>query len=205
MPGGMPAGGYGPPPGGGPAPGPPGGYGPAPGAGYGPPVGGVGQPADLLPRFLARFIDSILVGVVNAIISAVLVVGILGLSGPGTFSGMGMGGAYTARALSAVIGAAVSLAYFALLESSSGQTLGKMLLKLRTEGPDGGPPSLEAAVRRNFWVALGALAVVPVVGGAIGSIAELVIVIMIIVTISQSPVRQGWHDKLAGTRVVRSG
>jgi uncharacterized RDD family membrane protein YckC len=199
-PGGMPGGIPGSMPGYGPAPGA--GYGPAPG--YGPPTGGVGQPADLLPRFLARLLDFLLVGVVNGLIMAVVVVGILGVSSGGTFSGMGMGGNYASGAIGGLVGAAISLAYFSFMESSTGQTVGKMALKIRTVGPDGAPPSLEVAVRRNFWVALGALAVVPVLGGLIGSIAELVIVIMIIVTISQSPVRQGWHDKLAGTRVIRN-
>jgi uncharacterized RDD family membrane protein YckC len=183
-----------------------GGYGPAPGYGYGPPPSvGAGQPADLLMRFLARLIDGILLGVVNAIITLILVVGILGLSGGGAFDGMGMGGGYGYGAVNGVIGAAITLAYFALMESRTGQTVGKMLLKLRTEGPDGRPPSLEMALRRNFWVALGALSVVPVVGGLVGGLAELVIIIVIAVTISQSPVRQGWHDRFAGgSRVVRT-
>jgi uncharacterized RDD family membrane protein YckC len=181
------------------------GYAPAPGAGYGPPpTGGAGQPADLLMRFLARLIDFILVGILNGIVSAVVVVSILGMH-RSTY-GMGMGEGYAAGAITGVIGAAINLAYFALMESRRGQTLGKMLLKLRTEGPDGNPPTTEVAVRRNFWVALGALAVVPAVGGLIGSLAELVIVIMIAVTISQSPIRQGWHDRFAGgTRVIKIG
>ncbi|MEP7088613.1 MAG: RDD family protein [Nocardioidaceae bacterium] len=181
--------------------GPPGGYSPAPG--YGPPTGGIGQPADLLMRFLARLIDNIVVGIVNAIIAVILLVGIFGLHGGGYMS---IGGGYAYGALSGIIGAAILLAYFSLMESRTGQTLGKMLLKLKTVGPDGNPPSLEVAVRRNFWVALGALAVVPIVGGFVGGLAELVIVIMIAVTISQSPVREGWHDKFAGgTRVLKIG
>jgi uncharacterized RDD family membrane protein YckC len=186
--------------------GPPGGYAPAPGVGYGlPPTGGVGQPADLLPRFLARLVDFILVGVVNFVISLVTVVGALGLGSAG-YGGMGMGGSYATGAVTGLLEAAVSLAYFVLLESRTGQTVGKMLLRLRTEGPDGRPPSLEVAVRRNFWVALGALSVIPVVGGLIGGVAQLVISILIMVTISQSPTRQGWHDTFAGgTRVVRVG
>ena len=80
-----------------------------------------------------------------------------------------------------------------------------MALSLRTEGPDGNPPSLEVAIRRNFWVALGILAVVPFVGGLIGALAELVIVILIAVTVSNSPTKQGWHDNFAGgTRVVKT-
>jgi uncharacterized RDD family membrane protein YckC len=198
------AGGYGqaPPPG---APGgpPPGGYAPAPGAGYGPPST-AGQPADLLMRFLARLIDFIILGIGVAIINAILFVGIFGLASGGGF-GMSMGGSYAYAALSGVVGAIIYLGYFSLLESRNGQTLGKMLLKLRTEGPDGAPPSMELAIKRNFWVALGALAVIPIVGGLIGGIAELVIVIVIAVTISNSPTKQGWHDNFAGgTRVVKT-
>jgi uncharacterized RDD family membrane protein YckC len=154
-------------------------------------------------RFLARLIDSFLIGIVNAIISLIVVVGMLGLSRSGI---TGTGGGYASSAISGLIGAALSLAYFAVLESRTGQTLGKMLLKLRAEGPDGGPPSMEAALRRNFWVALGALSVVPFIGGVVGGLAEFVAIIVIMVTISQSPIRQGWHDRFAGgTRVMRIG
>ena len=182
---------------------PPGGYAPAPG-GYGTAPSGAGAPADLLNRFLARLIDFIVLGVVNAIIDAIIVVGIFGLNG-GTF-GLGMGSGYAAGVVTSVIAAALYLGYFAVMESRTGQTLGKMVLKLRTEGPDGGPPSMEVAVRRNFWVALGILGIIPFIGGLIGALAQLVIVIVIAVTINNSPTRQGWHDTFAGgTRVVRTG
>jgi uncharacterized RDD family membrane protein YckC len=183
----------------------PGGYAPAPAPGqaYGP-VQGVGQPADLLMRFLARLIDFILLGIVNAIIAGILLVSIFGLSGGGY--GMGMGGSYAYSALSGVIGAVIYLGYFTLMESRNGQTVGKLILKLRTEGPDGNPPSTQVALKRNFWVALGALAVIPFVGGLIGGLAQLAIMIVIAVTISNSPTRQGWHDTFAGgTKVIKGG
>ena len=176
-----------------------------PGYGYGPPASGVGRPADLLMRFLARLIDFILLGIVNAIITAIVVVGAFGLSGGSSF-GFGMGRSFAAGAISAVITAALYLGYFTLMESRNGQTLGKMLLKLQTQGPDGSTPTTEQALKRNFWVALGILGVIPVVGAPIGGLAELVIVIVIAVTISNSPTRQGWHDNFAGgTRVVKIG
>ena len=91
------------------------------------------------------------------------------------------------------------------MESRNGQTVGKMLLKLRTVGPGGGMPTTQEAFRRNFWVGLGVLAIIPF-GGVLGGLAELVIVIVIAVTISQSPTKQGWHDKLAGgTQVQKTG
>jgi uncharacterized RDD family membrane protein YckC len=197
QPTGPPAGQYAPPPG-------PGQYPPAPGGAYGAPPSGIGQPADLLMRFLARLIDFIIIGIVNGIIISIVVRGILGLSGGGY--GFTMGAAYGAIALSAVITAILYLGYFTLLESRNGQTVGKMLLKLQTQGPDGGTPSTEAAARRNFWVALGILGVIPIIGGLIGGLAELVIVIVIAVTINNSPTKQGWHDNLAGgTKVIKIG
>jgi len=197
---------YGAPPGYGTAPPPygaPPGY---PGSAYGPAPTGPGRPADLGVRFLARLIDFVLLFVVNAVVSLILVVGALGLDG-GSFNDLAYGGDYAYRAVNGVVQAAIALAYFALMEARTGQTVGKMLLGLRTEGSDGkGRPSLDAAVRRNFWVALGALAVVPFIGSFVGGLAQLVITVVIMVTITQSPSRQGWHDRLAGgTRVVRGG
>lgn len=183
-----------------PAPAPPS----QPGYGYGGPVSGAGQPADLLMRFLARLIDFILLGIVNAIIVAIIVVGAFGLSGGNTFGYSG-GAGFAAGALTAVITSVLYLGYFTLMESRNGQTIGKMLLRLQTQGPDGSTPTTEQAFKRNFWVGLGILGVIPVVGGPIGGLAELVIVILIAVTINNSPIREGWHDKLAGgTRVVKT-
>ena len=85
------------------------------------------------------------------------------------------------------------------MESSGGQTVGKMMMRLKTEGPDGENPSLEMAIRRNLWIALG---IIPVFGG----LAALGAAIYIAVTISQSPARTGWHDTFAGgTRVIQTG
>jgi uncharacterized RDD family membrane protein YckC len=156
-------------------------------------------------RFLARLIDFILLGIVNGIIIAIIVAGVFGLSGGSTY-GFGPGTSFAASALAAVITSVLYLGYFTLMESRDGRTIGKMLLKLQTQGPGGSTPTTEQALKRNFWVALGILGVIPVIGGVIGSLAELAIVILIAVTIHNSPIREGWHDKLAGgTRVVKLG
>jgi len=153
--------------------------------------------ADIGPRFLARLIDGVLLGVVYVVIIVpIIVVAIFsGASGVGSAFGGFSAGAFFA----AIVFAAITIGYFALMESSRGQTVGKMLMKLKTQGPDGENPSLEMAIKRNLWYAL---SIVPVIGG----FAQLAIVIYIAVTISQSATNTGWHDTFAGgTRVIKTG
>jgi len=160
-------------------------------------------PGGLLDRFLARLIDSILVGVVNFVISSVIVVGAIMGSSASSFGG---GATYAASAVAALIGTAISLGYFAFLESSRGQTVGKMVMKLRTVGPAGGNPTMEQALRRNSYLLLGLLGLIPVIGW-IASLASVAAIVMIAVGINNDTVnRQGWHDHFAGeTRVLKIG
>lgn len=190
-----------------PPPGGPGAPPPPPAGGYGgPPAGGpvgVPRPAELLNRFLARLIDHVILGVVYGVIYVVL-------------SGIFLGGfsdsfgeLFLFWTLSAILQAAIYLGYFAFMESNSGQTVGKMVLKLRTVGPDGvSKPTMEQAVKRNAYSALGILSIIPFVGWFfLGWAAPLAAVIFIAVTLnSDQPNHQGWHDKFAGgTRVLQVG
>ncbi len=113
--------------------------------------------------------------------------------------GSAFGGFSPGGFVGGAIWAAVTVAYFAMMESSRGQAVGKMMMKLKTLGPDGENPSLEMAVKRNIWYAL---SIVPV----LGVLAQLAATIYIAVTISQSVTNTGWHDTFAGgTRVVKIG
>jgi len=154
--------------------------------------------ADLGSRFLARLIDSILLAVVfMVVIVPIFIVAIF--SGSAGFSGVFGGGLGFANIIGAIIWAAAIIGYFALLESSRGQTIGKMVMKLKTVGPDGENPSFEMAAKRNAWYALG---IIPILGG----LAQLAAVIYIAVTISKSETNTGWHDTFAGgTRVIKTG
>jgi uncharacterized RDD family membrane protein YckC len=82
----------------------------------------------------------------------------------------------------------VGLLYFTLLWSSlgTGRTLGMRMVGLRVVGLDGQSIGLGAAVVR--WVGL-------VISGAA--------VLIGLVWVAFDPRKQGWHDKLAGTLVVR--
>lgn len=172
-----------------PPPPPPSAYAGAPAAGA---VSGVGAPGSLLDRFLARFIDGIIVGIVSVIINVVL--------------GVVSDSWIVTNAISAVVTAVLYVGYFAYFESSRGQTIGKQIMKLKVEGPAGGNPTMEQAVRRNIWLGFGIAGVVPIVGALLGALAELAAVIMIAVGINSDPQRQHWFDKFAGgTRVTKIG
>lgn len=178
---------------------PPPGYGPAP-------TPTLPRPGELVDRFLARLIDYVLLAVVNAVLVSALVVGALmgDAAGFGTFGG---GTTFAASAVSAILSSALALGYFALMESSRGQTVGKMLLKLKTTGPDGQNPSLEQAIRRNLFTALGILGIIPIFGSLLSAMLSLAAIVLIAIGINNDPVnRQAWHDHFAGeTRVWKVG
>ena len=161
-----------------------------------PMASGVGAPADLGTRFLARLIDHILLGIVNFVIIVPLIIA-------ASFTGVGNGlnpfGGFSAGSLvAAIVTAAITIGYFALMESNTGQTVGKMLIGLKTVGPDGNKPTMEQALKRNAWYALG---IVPFLGG----LAQLSATIYIAVTINNSATRTGWHDEFAGgTKVIKT-
>ncbi len=182
-----------PPPGG---PTPP----PSPGGGFPGGAAGVPRPAELLNRFLARLIDHILVGVVYVpiyvILSAIIYSG---------FSNS-FGEYFIFYTLTAILQAALFLAYFTLLESNRGQTVGKMIMKLRTYAPDGvSNPTVQQAAKRNAYSALGVLSIVPFIGWFfLGWAAPIAAMIFIAITLNNDqPNHQGWHDKFAGGTQVK--
>lgn len=166
-------------------------------------MGVAGQPAELLPRFLARLIDFILIAVVEGILNAILF-GIVLNANTGALTGMGVGvgTTYGWAAVSTIVSALITLAYFTIMEARLGQTVGKMILKLETRGPGGGHPTTQQALKRNAWTAIGIIGVIPFLG-FIGSLLWLVAVITIAVTIhNNTSNRHGWHDDFAGGTTV---
>ena len=81
------------------------------------------------PRFLAVLIDSIIIGVVGAIL------GVIFQNSPG---------------LSGGVTGLLALAYFIVLEATQGATLGKMALGLRVTRTDGAPISWTESIIRNL-------------------------------------------------------
>ncbi|MDP3891288.1 RDD family protein [Nocardioides sp.] len=168
---------------------------PTPGYGTPTPPGGV-RPGELLDRFLARLIDGVILAIAYVLVGVVVGVAISSVTGW-----------FISNLISTVLTVAIGLGYFAFLESSQGQTVGKMAMKLRVMGPDGGLPTLEQSLRRNVFMAFNLAGIVPIIGSVIGGLATLAAVIMIAVGISNDTVRrQAWHDQFAGgTYVVKEG
>lgn len=163
------------------------------------------RPAGLAPRVVARAIDALTIGILQAVL-------ILPWTLPRIVDELGGLAAITddMAALDAareqlsglllvagIVGTLVTIGYFVLLESRLGTTLGKRLLGLRVLGPDDGHPGVEASVRRNAWTVLD---VVPVVGSLLRAAAA----VWIMVSINADPDDRGVHDRFAGgVRVVR--
>ena len=167
-----------------------------------PPMGGVPRPGELLDRFLARLIDFVILivptGILYAVLSAIFLNGF-------TYS---VGEYLLFYLFYSIITVAIQLGYFAYFESSRGQTIGKQVMKLRTFGPDGVcNPTMDQAIRRNGWLAIGLLAIVPILGPIVSGLGSLAAVILIAVNINgDTAKRQHWFDNFAGgTQVMKVG
>lgn len=178
------------------------------GYGYGPPAAGVPRAGELLDRFLARLIDGVLLGIVFGILFAVLGALLIREATVNADLTVDAGSTVLFYVVFGVVLALLQIGYFAVMESSRGQTIGKMLMKLKVVGPDGhSNPTMAEAVKRNIWNGFPILYVIPVIGVLLGGLLALVAEIMIAVNIANDHERhQGWHDKFAGgTQVLKIG
>jgi uncharacterized RDD family membrane protein YckC len=148
--------------------------------------------AGALPRFLAYWLDEILIGIIAALF--------------GGIAGAAAGDSGAVGLIGAIISLGVSFLYFVASWTSSGRaTPGMRLFNLQVGAAlDGRTLSLgQAAIR---WAALGswtqALALLPGVGGMLGMLGLLWAVILLLTTVA-SPTRQGLHDRIAGSAIVQ--
>jgi uncharacterized RDD family membrane protein YckC len=140
-----------------------------------PGLGGVAAaPAVQYGGFWIRFVAALIDGVVLGVISGIV----------GALLGRGAAG----QGLSSLLGLAVGWLYEAYLESSERQaTLGKMALGLKVTDETGNRISFARATGRHFAKYISAI---PLLLGFIWAAFD--------------SRKQGWHDKLAGTLVVRA-
>jgi uncharacterized RDD family membrane protein YckC len=164
--------------------------------------------ADVPNRAIAYIIDAILVAIVAGIITGVL--GGVGFSTgsfrPGTLD---FEVNFVGLLLSAVIGAAMSAAYFVYTWTSMRGTVGMKVLGMQIgNAVDGKTLTMDQAIRRWLVIAApGILAqvffVLPALGTLIGLLAFGWFIYLLWTTYS-SPTKQGFHDKFANTMVVKA-
>ncbi|WP_166904700.1 RDD family protein [Mycobacterium sp. DL440] len=153
-------------------------YGGQPSGGYPPAYGGQ-APGGLGRRWFARVIDGIFV-MIGAFFLSFVTDSLSSYWVTGLFTGLLM------------------FVYYVAFEVSMGATPGKKLLGLAVHGPGTAakPTAAQSAIRNAFTL----LTIIPWVGGLLAVVAMIIIA----VTISSSPTKQGKHDELAGgTQVVR--
>lgn len=131
-------------------------------------------PAETSARLAARIIDFLLLGATGAVF--------------GQLSGFGY--------VWLIATGALVLAYFALADTLAGATLGKVAMRIRVVGDGGNRPSIGQSLAREVFTVLGAIPFA-------GPFLALGAWVWIVVTIRSSPIRQGVHDRLSRTRVVR--
>jgi uncharacterized RDD family membrane protein YckC len=119
---------------------------------------------------------------------------VMSLIGWGAAAILDVGG--TQGRVTSAVQSLLLFAYFVGFESSRGATIGKSIVGIEVQGPDGRMPSVERAMKRNAWMLLG---LIPVVGGLLGFVA----VIVIMITIASGSNMQGLHDEWATTAVLR--
>jgi len=168
--------------------------------------------ADLPDRIIALVIDSIIIGVVGYVLSAILG-GILtedkATTVLGVVVGIGRGPSTIGQLIAVVLTLAASAGYFIYMWTRmGGATVGMRVMKLTVrDATSGGAISQSQAINR--WLALGAaqgLGYLYWAFGTIGFIISLVVLgyyIYLLMTTAQSPTRQGWHDKFAKTVVAK--
>ena len=184
------------------------------GDGWGvPPAGGGGRfavpgapglvYAGAIPRAAAYIVDVLLLAILVAIVSIPFAAAAVTT----TSTSLSDVGQYTSRSgISAVIGTLIEGAYFVFLWMSSGRaTLGMRLFSLQVGSfADGSRIRPDQAVKR--WLAYGSwlsiLAIAPAIAGVIGIVTFLWTLVLLIST-ATSPTKQGIHDRIAGTAVVR--
>jgi uncharacterized RDD family membrane protein YckC len=150
-------------------------------------------------RFAAFVTDLFLLGLVGGVISATI----------------GSGAAYTARGgavwttgdfVASILSVVISAVYFVAFWSGGRRaTLGQMLFKIQVGNAfDGKPLSTEQAIRR--WLGLGQfLSVFSFSVGAVGLVVVLSLIwsLVLFISTSSSPTKQGLHDRFANSAVVR--
>ncbi len=146
-------------------------------------------------RFGARLIDTVIIAVVVIILLFVGLGVAFGItSGDPAATDENAGAFIVAFVISALIAFVLTLLYEVTLIAVKGRTLGKMATGIKVVRADSGSvPGWGKSIGR--WIIPGALTLIPYAGWILS--------LLVYVSLLWDKTRQGWHDKAAGTVVIR--
>ncbi|BBY97655.1 RDD family protein [Mycolicibacterium fallax] len=147
------------------------------------------KPGGLGLRFLARLLDGFVISLASGLLGWLF----------GGFGDSEVWGMDSGVMVTGMFSGLLTFLYFLVCESQLGWTPGKKILGMRVQGPHGAarPTAGQAATRNLFTL----LQLIPCLGWILAPIAYIVIA----VTISNSPTKQGKHDEMAGgTQVLEN-
>ena len=155
---------------------------------------GTGERAELASpgaRLGARLIDWIIMAIAFVIL---LVVGIGSAIGAGSTEGEEAALSLGVLLLVPLLIAAIGVAYEVTMIALKGQTLGKMATSIKVVRADNGLlPGWGKSIGR--WIIPIVLLFVPFIGWILS--------LLVYVSLTWDKARQGWHDKTAGTLVIK--
>jgi uncharacterized RDD family membrane protein YckC len=165
----------------------------------------------LFDEIVARLIDGIVFMVANLFVSSILLaaLGPLFVYSP-TYGALGAG-FFLLTMANWVVSGLLYGAYDYFLHARSGQTLGKMAMKIRVATVDGRPMSQQALLRRSaaypgVFVLIGLLAGLSWSAATLGTlIAAGLSLADGIPVITDQRLHQALHDRFAGTVVIKAG
>ena len=142
-------------------------------------------------RLGARILDWVIMAIVYVIL---LVIGIGAAVGASSDSDEVSGLSIGALAATVLLIAVVGILYEVTLIALRGQTLGKMATSIKVVRADNGlVPGWGKSIGR--WIIPAVLAFIPLVGWILS--------LLVYLSLLWDKVRQGWHDKAAGTLVIK--
>jgi len=167
--------------------------------------------ADVPNRIVAYFIDSIILFIIGLGTVAIIGGALGGVTNPSsTTDGSIVEVNYGASLVVGLIGLAISAAYFILMWSSQRATVGMKVLGLQIGTQEDGR-SITTMAAFNRWLIIGIPSILAQFAGylsaGLGMILGLVGIVWLIallVSISQSPTKQGYHDRYAKTIMVKT-
>jgi uncharacterized RDD family membrane protein YckC len=163
--------------------------------GYGVAPAGGPQIASMVDRLFARIIDAVLLSVAGLIFAIPAIAAVAGSTDPVT--GEPSNRAVAVLVVWVVVFVVLTLAYEVVLIAVRGQTVGKQVMKLTVRrAADGALPGWGPSFLR-WLVPLGA----GLVTSCIGGFGQLLVYLSPF--FDNTGLRQGWHDKVAKTVVVK--